>query len=265
MGSLVSSGGAGGAKADADAGATAPSNRATAPSRAAVRRATEKRLLTADDVRWVYEHLMIPNFPVQDELDPLEAWLETAAEAPDAWTREAHGRRFFALVPEDGKQRFAALAVVETFASDAARGREQTALLAYIVTHPDYRRAGLSRRLVESCRAEHPVLFLETETVPAAPGPERDARIARIGVHRRNGFAVVDKFHYVQPPCSPDQGPCDDLTLMVYRIRPDQKQVSSRQVRSFADAMCAAYDALGAEYCASMLKQADAVAAFDLA
>ena len=221
------------------------------------------------DIEWIYAELMVPSFPVRDELDPLESWLEMDVTDSTGWRNARHARRFFAVRPVDGgpdAPKFAGIAVVETFHEDAAKAppREATALLAYIVVHPKFRGCKLSTRLVRRIRKDHPLLFLETETIPAEEGEEKTTRVNRMNVHKRNGFAAVDGFHYIQPPCSPDQGPCDDLTLMVYREAPDVATVPSSAVRSYVEAMCEEYDSIGSPFHVEMVSQTDKVREFHL-
>jgi hypothetical protein len=170
-----------------------------------------KQIFTPTEIKQMYDTLMIPNFPVRDELDPLEAWLEANDTDVNAWKKKEWARRFFAMVDENNTK-VVGLCVVETFAPSVTATTKPeeaipTALLAYLVVDSVYRGKGISKTLVQMASRDHPVLFLETETIPKEIGKERTERGGRMNIHKKNGFASIEKFHYVQPPCAPDQGP----------------------------------------------------------
>lgn len=193
----------------------------------------------AELFRRFYHELLVPNFPLDDELVPWEETLACAADAPEQ-ADPATYTMILRVVVSDGSGAIVAGHMSEFYPNSSA------GLLAYFVAAEGFRGCGLGRWLVEDaiCTMHHQAqlrghdhcssILAETN----APGVSDGVMVAteRHRVLAHLGFQQVD-FPYIQPPLKAEgKGACGDMLLLAY-----------------AGPVCGAYDGAQQLSCAEVL------------
>ena len=188
--------------------------------------------------RRFYSELIIPNFPISDELEDISVWVEEL-------TREtpAEDATFYLLVATNTNNNTKTNTdtilggVVFEYYLHSCCG-----LISYIVVHPTARSQGLGRQLLHKavsilhsaaqsrgspqCRG----IFVETNVEGLRDGVMEAGR--RHALLRRWGFAHV-QFPYVQPALSARQLPCRDLLLLKLVEEEEEEGVDADVVLAF--------------------------------
>lgn len=195
-----------------------------------------------------YDRVMVPAFPIDEELDDVESWLAdfrpTSERRHDASRPRTH--LILAVCADPSVARDPSMAYDS--AGRAIAGGTlfdyfpgcHCGLISYFVVHPAFRRMGILRRLVDAA-----VKSMNDDAV-AARGRPCEAIFAetnRLEVHdtvmdpaerhkvfHSLGFQLV-QFRYTQPPVAQHKNASDDLLLVVYR--PVGESLDARIIASF--------------------------------
>eukprot|EP00762_Andalucia_godoyi_P005826 ANDGO_06957.mRNA.1 hypothetical protein SARC_08739 len=166
----------------------------------------------------VYEQIMRVHFPVDDELDPFDVWLDVMGRGSSLDPPLMHIEVYFdaACTDTNNWKNVMGVCVWEQFPVS------NCGLLDYFAVQPNARKTGLGKYMAEQAYAslqkismtDRPsYFFAETIEFGASDGIMDTAQ--RQQILSRIGFSWL-KCRYIQPPLSEDQGVCHDLVLLIY-------------------------------------------------
>lgn len=216
-----------------------------------------------------YHHLMVPNFPIKDELEPLDLWLKLLSPS---WreSTEADNDIKTLSVPEihvilaikfEGEVPFIGGGIVAEYYSTTNCG-----ILTYLVVHKRTRGQGLASKLVSravdaldknakkrgklaGCNA----VFLETNSAEKVT-PQQDVMDPRMRhtIYHKMGFRLID-FQYVMPPLAPGRNKLKILLLTVFLthniprdpFRPNKYYIPNQLLQNFIHGQWAGASAKG--------------------
>lgn len=179
-----------------------------------------------------YKQLLVPNFPIKDELEPLEHYVrvldpqfrekcEQTVDVNELAIPETH---VVVALRYEEDQLFLGGAIVAEYYN-----RNNCGILTYLVVHKRSRGQGLAGKLVSraveildknakkrgklaGCNA----VFLETNSAEKIT-PEQDVMDPRMRhvIYHKMGFRLID-YPYIMPPLAPGLNKVDFLLLTVY-------------------------------------------------
>lgn len=201
-----------------------------------------------------YNGLMKTNFPIADELEPLEVWLE---QLNPAFQAAQESRRYVMnqiVVLDKTKKQADGEPVIAGGISFEYYKEGNAALITYFVVDPEYRRYGLVRELLRRASiileaqakvAGHPhlaAIFLETNKAGVEDGVL--VSTVRHEIQSKLGFCRL-LVNYIQPPLDEGYKPVSDLLLAVHKSslpkeQQDQKEgtIPARVVRQWYEGFC---------------------------
>jgi ribosomal protein S18 acetylase RimI-like enzyme len=214
-----------------------------------------------------YNGLMKTNFPIEDELEPLDVWLQQldpkfqAAQEPRRYVMN----QIIAL--DKTKKEASGESVIAGGISFEYYKEGNSALVTYFVVDPAYRRMGLVRELLRVAteilqgqaktygKPGLSAILLETNKAGVEDGVLLST--LRHQIQSKLGFCRLC-FDYIQPPLSAEQKACSELLLTVSKAtlpkdQQDQKEgtIPASIVRDWYDGFCHAlmgYETNPSEY-----------------
>jgi len=214
-----------------------------------------------------YNGLMKTNFPIADELEPVEVWHQ---QLDPSFQSSQEARRYVMnqIVAIDKTKRAGDHNIIAGGISFEYYKEGNTALVTYFVVDPAYRRVGLVRELLRQATlildaqakiAGHPnlaAILLETNKAGVEDGVLLST--LRHEIQSRLGFCRL-VLNYIQPPLDEDMKPCPDLLLTIHKSslpkeQQDQKEgtVPARIIRQWYEGFCHAlmgYEINPQSYC----------------
>lgn len=184
-----------------------------------------------------YDELMIPNFPLEEERDDLEDWLEYLSPAKSGELSEDGPSMDVLILHMDG-------AILGGIAFEYYP-QARAGLLSYMVVSTEFRRLGILATLhpvfCQALQSLHEVssgastkihaILAETNTTTAGDVPVEVAR-KRHAILFKLGYRLLE-FPYVQPPLAPDVGSFDDIMLLVYKGEADMQSMSTEVLHNY--------------------------------
>jgi ribosomal protein S18 acetylase RimI-like enzyme len=214
-----------------------------------------------------YNGLMKTNFPIEDELEPLDVWHK---QLDPAFQTSQEARRYIMnqIVTIDKTKKQGEDHVIAGGISFEYYKEGNTALVTYFVVDPNYRRVGLVRELLRQATlildaqaklAGHPglaAMLLETNKAGVEDGVLLST--LRHDIQSKLGFCRL-VVNYIQPPLDEGMKPCSDLLLTIHKStvpkeQQDQKEgtVPARIIREWYEGFCHAlmgYETDPKSYC----------------
>jgi RimJ/RimL family protein N-acetyltransferase len=213
-----------------------------------------------------YNGLMKTNFPIEDELEPLDVWLHQLDPQYQASVAE-NVYLMNQMIALDMNQNDAEGPKIAGGISFEYYKEGDSALVTYFVVDPSFRRIGLVTELLrratdilnEQARklGRPPLAAILAETNKAGVEDGVLLSTTRHEIQSRLGFCRLS-YDYIQPPLSEGQEPCSELLLLIWQpgMAADQQQlkegrIPAKVVRDWYNGFCHAlmgYDTDPSEY-----------------
>jgi len=177
-----------------------------------------------------YNDLMKKNFPIEDELEPLETWISKIDPA-QASKLHANDYIFNVLLALDPTNKIAGTddEVIAGGIVFEYYKQSNCALITYFVVETEYRRGGLVKLLIQralpilnqaslkNVNKSCDLILAETNATGVEDGVMEST--VRHKIMQRLGFMEL-KFEYTQPPLDEEMDPVFDLLLICHELSP---------------------------------------------